>query len=57
MMKAIRVHEFGGPQVLKIESNVAIPAFSDSQVYLIHAYKVIVQLFNNKLCILLEIRF
>lgn len=31
-MKAIRVHEFGGPQVLKIESNVAIPAYSDSQV-------------------------
>ena len=50
MMKAIRVHEFGGPQVLKIESNVAIPAFSDSQVYIYK--KVNVQLFNNKLCIL-----
>lgn len=31
-MKAIRVHEFGGPQVLKVESNVPVPAYGDSQV-------------------------
>ena len=31
-MKAIRVHEFGGPQVLKVETDVPIPTFSDTQV-------------------------
>lgn len=31
-MKAIRVHEFGGPHVLKVESDVPVPSYSDSQV-------------------------
>ena len=31
-MKAIRVHEFGGPQVLKVEHDVPVPVHTDSQV-------------------------
>jgi len=31
-MKAIRVNEFGGPEVLKVETDIPIPAIADSQV-------------------------
>lgn len=31
-MKAIRVHNFGGPEVLKYETNVSIPKFSSNDV-------------------------
>ena len=31
-MKAIRVHSFGGPEVLKVESDVPIPIHSETQV-------------------------
>lgn len=31
-MKAVRVNEFGGPQVLKVESDVAIPVPNETQV-------------------------
>ena len=31
-MKAVRVNEFGGPQVLKVESDVAIPEPNETQV-------------------------
>lgn len=31
-MKAVRVHEFGGPQVLKVETDVPVPAFTETQV-------------------------
>lgn len=31
-MKAVRVHEFGGPQVLKVETDVPVPVHTDSQV-------------------------
>lgn len=34
-MKAIRVHEFGGPAVLKVEKDVPIPHYSETQVRLI----------------------
>lgn len=33
MMRAIRVTEFGGPQVLKVETNVPVPRPSEDQVY------------------------
>ncbi|XP_012872429.1 PREDICTED: quinone oxidoreductase isoform X1 [Dipodomys ordii] len=32
LMKAIRVHEFGGPEVLKLQSDVVIPVPKDRQV-------------------------
>ncbi|XP_060578400.1 zeta-crystallin-like isoform X2 [Ruditapes philippinarum] len=32
MMRAVRVAQFGGPEVLKVETNVAIPTPSQSQV-------------------------
>jgi hypothetical protein len=32
MMRAVRVAQFGGPEVLKEETNVAIPTPSQSQV-------------------------
>ena len=32
-MKAVRVHAFGGPEVLKVESDVPIPVHTESQVY------------------------
>ena len=32
MMKAVRVHEFGGPQVLKVQTDVPVPAINDTQV-------------------------
>ncbi|EFX73009.1 hypothetical protein DAPPUDRAFT_325748 [Daphnia pulex] len=31
-MKAVRVHSFGGPEVLKVESDVPIPIHSETQV-------------------------
>nr|CAH0105055.1 unnamed protein product [Daphnia galeata] len=31
-MKAVRVHTFGGPEVLKVESDVPIPVHTESQV-------------------------
>ena len=31
-MKAIRVNEFGGPQVLAVENDVAVPVPSETQV-------------------------
>ena len=34
-MKAVRVHEFGGPQVLKVEEDVPIPVHTDTQVLFI----------------------
>lgn len=37
-MKAVRVHEFGGPQVLKIETNVPIPVHTDSQVFFLMVF-------------------
>lgn len=33
-MKAVRVHTFGGPEVLKVESDVPIPVHTESQVYI-----------------------
>lgn len=33
IMRAIRVTEFGGPQVLKLETNVPVPRPSEDQVY------------------------
>lgn len=37
-MRAIRVHQWGGPEVLKCETNVAIPTPGDNQVLLkVHA--------------------
>ena len=33
-MKAVRVHTFGGPEVLKVESDVPIPVLTESQVSL-----------------------
>lgn len=35
-MKAVRVHTFGGPEVLKLEHDVPIPIPSETQV--IHFY-------------------
>jgi len=32
VMRAIRVSQFGGPEVLKVETNVAVPVPSDTQV-------------------------
>jgi hypothetical protein len=32
MMKAVRVHRFGGPEVLTLEHNVPIPEIRDNQV-------------------------
>jgi len=32
-MKAVRVHTFGGPEVLKVESDVPIPVHTETQVY------------------------
>lgn len=32
-MKAVRVHTFGGPEVLKVESDVPIPVHSETQVF------------------------
>jgi NADPH:quinone reductase len=37
-MKAVRVHEFGGPQVLKVETDVPIPAITDTQVIYLQAF-------------------
>jgi len=31
-MKAVRVHEFGGPQVLKVETDVPVPTYTETQV-------------------------
>lgn len=31
-MKAVRVNEFGGPEVLKVETDVPVPSITDSQV-------------------------
>lgn len=31
-MKAIRVNEFGGPEVLRLEENIRLPVPSDTQV-------------------------
>lgn len=33
-MKAVRVHTFGGPEVLKVESDVPIPVHSETQVFI-----------------------
>ena len=33
-MKAVRVHTFGGPEVLKVESDVPIPVLTESPVSL-----------------------
>jgi len=32
VMKAIRVHKFGGPDVLKLDTNVAVPGCGAKQV-------------------------
>ena len=32
VMKAIRVHKFGGPDVLKLDANVAVPVCGAKQV-------------------------
>ena len=32
MMKAVRVHRFGGPEVLTLEQTVPIPEMRDNQV-------------------------
>jgi hypothetical protein len=32
MMKAVRVHRFGGPEVLSLEQSVPIPEIRDNQV-------------------------
>ncbi len=32
MMRAIRVHKFGGPEVLKLDENVPVPAVAEKQV-------------------------
>ena len=34
-MRAIRVFEFGGPEVLKLQSDVAVPIPKDHQVEII----------------------
>ncbi len=31
-MKAVRVHQFGAPEVLTVEDNVPIPTINDDQV-------------------------
>ena len=31
-MRAVRVHQWGGPEVLKVETGVAIPVPGDDQV-------------------------
>ena len=35
LMRAIRVFEFGGPEVLKLQSDVAVPIPKDHQVEII----------------------
>lgn len=35
LMRAIRVFEFGGPEVLKFQSDVAVPIPKDHQVEII----------------------
>lgn len=35
-MKAIRVHTFGGPEVLKLETDVPIPIHTETQVTQLH---------------------
>lgn len=32
-MRAVRVFEFGGPEVLKLQSDVLVPAPKENQVY------------------------
>ena len=41
-MKAVRVHEFGGPQVLKVEEDVPIPVHTDTQVCLLFCWHIFV---------------
>lgn len=31
-MKAVRIHKFGGPEVLQYEVNVPLPTLGDTQV-------------------------
>ncbi len=38
MMKAVRVHRFGGPEVLTLEHNVPIPEIRDNQVSVTDIY-------------------
>lgn len=43
MMRAVRVTKFGGPEVLKVETNVPVPTPTQSQVnssYLAHVHLV-----------------
>jgi len=35
VMRAIQVHAFGGPEVLKLDIDVPVPAFNRSQVILV----------------------
>ena len=46
-MKAVRVHEFGGPQVLKVETDVPVPSYTESQVTI--KTFVAVEIFTNSL--------
>lgn len=34
VMRAVRVFEFGGPEVLKLQSDVLIPVPNENQVYM-----------------------
>lgn len=45
LMRAIRVFEFGGPEVLKLQSDVAVPIPKDHQVEII-TYKQAIIILN-----------
>ena len=42
-MKAIRVHSFGGPEVLTLEDSVCIPEVQDNQVGVFEDTKLLLE--------------
>lgn len=50
-MKAVRVHTFGGPEVLKLEHDVPIPIPSETQVIHFYIYQQKYRKSNRKLMV------
>lgn len=58
MMRAIRVAQFGGPEVLKVETNVAVPTPSKTQVNSLfgnNILKILPRTFENVLYVQLYV--